>query len=220
MKLHNIVNDISVADIMEFNIADLRHNIKQYKVEIQTFKTFNILKYDMFDKKLKFLANAADFLDKLRKSLFLWKKDKNSFEAFKKLNTVLRNGSNLFGELKSIKKLIEQIKSEINKFIDDSIVGIELLPNKNLLKKCDNLASFIIVTGEFGTGVYSEKLSSIKNKITIKINNRCNSIFGDFQEAKSSEDLLLMKKNLTKMLNIAPEDSKYFSWAKAELKKL
>ncbi len=202
-----------------YDYAKADDQLKAFTKTVGTFKKDFPPQYRQFDSEIKEFKKDVDNLRALKAALARWRKNMESLEAFSKLAKILLDCGNSDSKAAIVHKAVKSVRTEIDRFIVESVDEIKAEPDKTLLAKCDNLANFIVAMGDYSSEIAS-KLRRLRGSIERKIQHKCDILYEVFLEARSHGDLDAMRRALNNVVATAPDGSKYHTWASRELKRL
>jgi len=130
-----------------------------------------------------------------------------------------------FEEKLQIKELVNQLNENIEYLIKNDfqsylnlLYRIDISESK--MKEMNEIEKFIISLGDFGLTSNYRNLESLKTRISLEIGKACDTLYESYQEAVSAEDAEKAGKILEKLLETAPDESKYHAWAAKQLKQM
>jgi hypothetical protein len=216
----SLVGELNAPDIWVLDLNALDRRAAEMEKRAARRKSVLPGKYAEFQKKIAAIHHAVAFLRGLRGALDEWRGNKRSLDAFQKVADSLRDGSTLVETLPPIGRLIDKVKAELRAFIAESIAAIKPGPDKKALRECAEIEKFIISLGDFGLTSNYRNLESLKTRISLEIGKACDTLYESYQEAVSAEDAEKAGEILEKLLETAPDDSKYHAWAAKQLKQM
>ena len=219
-NINELKKEIATSSYEKYNADTFRQNISNLLNQIHSFESLDVAQFRKDKTELNNLLKINDALASMLDLLRSWEKEPDNFTLFHKLTLAVDRCSLTSPLLPVVKKAIAEADRKMRDHIDKLILSITPAPDRKLLAKCAKIEDFVVAAGSFNTGVYAQKLQTLRNSINSMINKKCDALFEQFQEARNHADKDKMKSVLNEILKTAPVDSKYYSWAAKTMNKL
>lgn len=208
----------SNADFLTYNLKNLQNDLKNDSESLEKqSKTFPM---DDLKGKLSLLEISNEQLIQLKPIFKDWQNEPDNIDKFRKLAQSVENESFSNSKFKIMSDAYRLTNRKMRNYISDSVEKIQTDSNRDSLKECNKLESFLVIQGTFGTGIQSQNLNEKRKKIELAIREKCNDLYNQYQSAASKGDPKNIKTVLTKILQTAPEKSHYYKWAEKSLRNL
>jgi len=220
-KIVNMKKHLESSDLTELDLDDSKAQISKFKIDIS-----EIGKYDPNSAKglLKDLSESEETISsagKIRETYRSWKNNPENIEALAllvKFLSGLRTGMNPDMKDKTPPTIVH-VGREIKEFVDGKVTGLPEDITPEALKKCIEAENLILTVSalqdDFNHGAVYDKMEIIKKGL----NKKCAGLYARYDSARQNSpeeaDKILME-----IFENAPSDSRYFTWAEKELKKI